>query len=305
MEMRTIDPKDLEIKDLHQYIVGAIAPRPIAFASTIDENGVANIAPYSFFNAFSSNPPVFVFSSNRSVRTGETKDTLHNVEANKEVVINVVDYNLVRQMTLASIAYPASIDEFVKAGLTPVSSDTVKPYRIAESPVQFECKVKEVVTLGEHGGAGHLIICEVQRFHVRESVIDGNRIDPHKLDLVGRLGRAYYVRASGDALFTIYQNPNELALGFDKLPDSIKQSMILTGGELATIAGQLSFPTENDIEQILESDVNLGILVDALATEKEALKNALHRYAKKMIEAKDYKDAFTVLMLADQKLQKD
>jgi flavin reductase (DIM6/NTAB) family NADH-FMN oxidoreductase RutF len=305
MEMRTIDPKDLEIKDLHQYIVGAIAPRPIAFASTIDENGVANIAPYSFFNAFSSNPPIFVFSSNRSVRTGETKDTLHNVEANKEVVINVVDYKLVRQMALASIAYPANIDEFVKAGLTPVSSDTVKPYRIAESPIQFECKVKEIITLGDHGGAGHLIICEVQRFHVSEAVMDGNRINPHKLDLVGRLGRAYYVRASGDAIFTIFQNPNELALGFDKLPNSIKQSMILTGGELATIAGQMEFPSEEEISQIVKTDEGLGMLVDAFDEDKEKLKEALHRYAKKLIAAEDYKFAFAVLMLADQKLQED
>lgn len=303
--MRSMDPKDLEIKDLHQFIVGSIAPRPIAFASTMDEDGVANIAPYSFFNAFSSNPPVFVFSSNRSVRTGETKDTLHNVEKTKEVVINVVDYKLVRQMALASIAYPAKIDEFVKAGLTPVSSDTVKPYRIAESPVQFECKVKEIVTLGEQGGAGHLIICEVQRFHVSEAVIDGNRINPHKLDLVGRLGRAYYVRASGESIFTIFQPPNKLALGFDQLPKSIQQSMILTGSELATIAGQMEFPTPEAIDKLVKSDSNLGMLVDAFENKAEAMKDALHRYAKQLIANEEYEPAFAVLMLADQKLQAD
>lgn len=303
--MRSIDPKDLEIKDLHQYIVGAIAPRPIAFASTIDEQGVANIAPYSFFNAFSSNPPVFVFSSNRSVQTGKTKDTLHNAMATKEVVINVVDYKIVHQMALASISYPANIDEFVKAGLTPLASETVAPFRIAESPIQFECKVKDIITLGDHGGAGHLIICEVQRFHVRESVINGNRIDPHKLDLVGRLGRAYYVRASGDSIFTLFQPPGKLALGFDQLPESIRQSQVLTGGEIATIAGQMAFPKQDDVNHLIAKDDSLGTIVEALRADKQALHSALHRYAKQLIAQDNSKDAFAVLMYADDCLKED
>lgn len=300
MEMRSINPSDLAIKDLHQFIVGAIAPRPIAFASTVDENGQANIAPYSFFNAFSSNPPVLVFSSNRRVKDNTTKDTLHNIEKTGEVVINVVNYELTRQMTLASISYPSSINEFEKAGLTPVSSDFVKPYRIAESPVQFECKVKEIVTLGDHGGAGHLIICEVQCIHIAENVIDDrNRIDPHKLDLVGRLGRAWYVRASGDALFSLYQSPDDIAMGFDKLPESIRQSMILTGSEIASIASLTAFPSEEEIAATIEQDSNIQQLLDAFDNNPGEQLNALHRYAKTVIQQGNFLEAFCILMLAD------
>ena len=259
MSMRIITPGEIETKDLHQFIVGAIAPRPVAFASTMDENGVANIAPYSFFNAFSSNPPILVFSSNRTVKNNTTKDTLHNIQKSKEVVINVVNYSMVRQMAIASISYPASVDEFEKAGLTPVAADLVKPFRIKESPVQFECKVQDIHTLGEHGGAGHLIICKVERIHIAEDVIDHRgRIDPHRLDLVGRLGRAHYVRASGDALFEVYQAPAKIALGFDQLPEHILKSDVFTGNDLAQFAGQMEFPLPEDIEEIMMMDANIN-----------------------------------------------
>ena len=217
--MLVIDPKTTSTRDFHQYLLGAVAPRPIAFASTIDEDGTPNIAPYSFFNAFSSNPPVLVFSSNRKVTNNTTKDTLHNIEKTREVVINVVSYQIVRQMAVTSIEFPTGVSEFEKAGLTPIPSDLVKPFRVKESPVHMECTVKNIITLGEHGGAGHLIICDVVRMHVDENVVDENgRINPHKIDLMGRMGRAYYVRASGEAIHTIFQPVTRISIGYNQLP---------------------------------------------------------------------------------------
>jgi len=242
-----VDPGKIAVKDLHQFIVGGVAPRPIAFVSTVDENGVPNLAPYSFFNAFSSNPPILIFSSNRRVGNNTTKDTLHNVIKTKECVINVVTYPIVRQMAITSVDYPHDVDEFKKGGFTPVKSDLVKPARVKESPINFECRVKEIITLGEHGGAGHLVICEVLRIHLDDNILDENgRIDPNKLDLMGRLGRAYYTRASGEAVKTIFQPFNEMAIGFDQLPDFILRSPVLTGNEIAEIAALTELPSVSD-----------------------------------------------------------
>ncbi len=296
MKMRSITPGEIATKDLHQFIVGAIAPRPIAFVSTIDENGVANIAPYSFFNAFSSNPPVLVFSSNRRVDNNETKDTLHNVELNQEVVVNVVNYSMVRQMSLASIAYPSTISEFDKSGLTPIASELVKPFRIKESPVQFECKVSEIITLGEHGGAGHLIICNVVKLHLNEAILDGERIDPHKIDLVGRLGRAHYVRASGESIFDVYQSVVKPALGFDQLPEHLRNSAVLTGNELAQIAGLYDFPTEALIEELMQSEEVTKVLISVEEPGDELLKG-LHELARKALEAGQPERAFGLALL--------
>lgn len=244
---RRIDPKETATKDLHQYLLGSVAPRPIAFVSTINEEGVANLAPYSFFNAFSSNPPIMVFSSNRRVRDNTTKDTLANVLLNKEVVINVVNYDIVRQMALTSVEFDSTISEFDKAGLTKIDSEQVSPPAVAESPVNMECVVKEVITLGEHGGAGHLIICEMKVMHIDEEVLDGDRINPHKMDLMGRMGRAYYVRASGSAVHTIYQDIKPGVLSFDTLPEHVRQSEILSANDVATLAALRSLPTNDDI----------------------------------------------------------
>ena len=172
--MRVINPTEVPTRDLHQFLIGSVGPRPIAFASTINEDGSPNLAPYSFFNAFSSNPPILVFSSNRRVSDNTTKDTLHNIRQNGEVVINVVNYSIVRQMAVTSVEFDSSVSEFDKSGLTPIASDLIKPYRVKESPVQMECRVKEIVTLGEDGGAGHLIICDVLRMHIEEEIIDDN-----------------------------------------------------------------------------------------------------------------------------------
>lgn len=295
MIMRTFTPEDLETKDLHQYIVGAVAPRPIAFASTIDENGVANIAPYSFFNAFSSNPPMLVFSSNRRVADNTTKDTLHNVENNQEVVINVVNYKIVRQMALASISYPSEVSEFDKSGLTPLASEMVQPYRIQESPIQFECRVEEIIKLGEHGGAGHLILCRVLQLHIDEAILNGNRIDPHKADLVGRLGRAHYVRASGAAIFDVYQSPLKLALGFDRLPTHVRGSHVLTGNELAQLAGLYEMPSDEVMQSVL-SDAEVVEALVRVEEPNQDLIDALHRLARKALEAGDASRALGLAM---------
>ncbi|MEZ4909827.1 MAG: flavin reductase family protein [Saprospiraceae bacterium] len=231
-----INPSIIPTKDLHQYIIGAVSPRPIAFVSTKDENGRNNLAPYSFFNAFSSNPPILVFSSNRKVSDNTTKDTLHNVEINGECVVNVVPYAILRQMSLASVEFPSGVSEFEKVGLTPEKSETVQCPRVAESPINLECKVQDIITLGEHGGAGHLIICEVTHIAIQESVLDNGRIDPRKLDLMGRMGRNWYVRVNGDALLELHQNVTDVPLGFDRLPLHILRSHILSGNDLGALA---------------------------------------------------------------------
>lgn len=289
-----IDPKQLAVKDLHQFILGTVAPRPIAFASTVDAQGVPNLAPYSFFNAFSSNPPVLVFSSNRKVNDNQTKDTLHNIRETGEVVINSVNFSMMRQMALASVEYPASIDEFIKSGLTPVASDLVKPFRVAESPSQMECKVKDIITLGDQGGAGHLIICDVIRMHIHEAVIDEqNRIDPHRMDLVGRMGRAYYVRASGPAVYTVHQPVNEMAMGFDQLHESIRRSPVLTGNEIAEIAALTEWPSQAALDLL-----SLEPAVADLVLQEEGYMH-LHELARKAIIAGSVDRAAGILLLAD------
>jgi flavin reductase (DIM6/NTAB) family NADH-FMN oxidoreductase RutF len=216
----------------------------------VDKDGNDNLAPYSFFNAFSSNPPVLVFSSNRRVATNTTKDTLHNIQETGECVINAVSYDIVRQMAITSVEFDAQESEFVKSGLTPIPSDFVKPKRVKESPVNMECKVREVVTLGQYGGAGHLIICEVLCMHIDDRVIVDGRIDPHKIDLMGRMGRAYYVRASGDAIHTIIQPVTKMVIGYNALPEVAKKSNQLTANDIGLLSGNFKLPTEEDIENL-------------------------------------------------------
>ncbi len=245
--MLTIDPTQIATKDLHQFILGAVAPRPIAFASTMSADGVPNLAPYSFFNAFSSNPPILIFSSNRRVENNTTKDTLRNVEETREVVINAVSYAMVRQMALCSIEYDASVNEFDKAGFTPLPSERVRPFRVAESPVHMECVVDNILPLGDKGGAGNLIICRIVLMHIAEGVLTPKgRIDPHKIDLVGRMGRFYYARTSGDAVIEVVQKVNEIGVGFDGLPESVRHSPLLTGNELARIAALTRLPSAEE-----------------------------------------------------------
>jgi flavin reductase (DIM6/NTAB) family NADH-FMN oxidoreductase RutF len=278
--MRTIDPKAISPVDFHQFMLACIAPRPIAFVSSIDEEGRPNLAPYSFFNAFSSNPPILVFSSNRKASDNTTKDTLHNVKVNGELVINAVNYDMSRQMALASIEYPPEVNEFEKAGFTPIPSTIVRPFRVAESPAQMECRVKEIITLGDQGGAGHLIICDVLLLHLNDQVLDDRgRVDPHKIDLVGRLGRFYYARASGDAIYSIEQRVDRFGLGFDQLPDTIRHSAVLTGNDLAQLASLSAPPTTEELDAIA-NDIRL---VDVLKHEQPLL--ALHLLVKQELSA--------------------
>ena len=236
--MVSIDPKDLPVQKLHQYLLGAIGPRPIAFASTVDAEGKPNLAPFSFFNVFSANPPILIFSPARSGRTNTTKDTYNNVKVVPEVVINVVNYDIVHQMSLASSPYAPGVNEFEKAGFTALKSDSVKPFRVAESPVQFECKVNEVIELGTEGGAGNLIICEVLKIHIHDEVLDSNgMIDQQKIDLVARMGGDWYSRANAESMFEITKPISTCGIGFDALPVDIKSSKILSGNNLGHLAG--------------------------------------------------------------------
>jgi flavin reductase (DIM6/NTAB) family NADH-FMN oxidoreductase RutF len=291
MKMRTIIPGSIPTRDFHQFLIGSIAPRPIAFVSTLDEKGIPNLAPYSFFNVFSSNPPIIVFSSNRRVLDNTTKDTLHNIEQTGEAVVNVVSYDIVRQMAVASVQWPSDVDEFVKTGLTPIASEIVKPARVKESPAHFECKLKEIIPLGEKGGAGHLIICDVVLVHIAEDNIDERgRIDPHKMDLMGRMGRAYYARASGSAINTIVQPVTQLTIGYDNLPDEVKSSDLLTGNDLGLLAGLEAWPSaETAAEYVKKDDVFQRLLKD------KAAMRAYFDYARELLSTADRESAALVL----------
>lgn len=241
-----INPGETKTAQFHQLLLSAIAPRPICFASTIDKEGRPNLSPFSFFNVFGSKPPILIFSPARRVRDNTIKHTLENAIETGEVVINVVNYAIVQQMSLSSCEYGPGVNEFVKAGLSPLASDLVKPFRVKESPVHFECKVLEVKATGEEGGAGNLIICEVLRMHINDDVLnEQQQIDPNKIDLVARMGGDYYCRASGDALFTVPKPNLQLGMGIDQLPEDIKNSSILRGNHLGQLANYTQLPEKD------------------------------------------------------------
>ncbi|MFB1003068.1 MAG: flavin reductase family protein [Bacteroidia bacterium] len=250
--MLTLDPKELPIPKLHHYLLGSIGPRPIAFASTIDKEGNRNLAPFSFFNVFSANPPILIFSPARSGRTNTTKNTHDNVKEIAEVVINVVTYDMVHQMSLTSSPFEAGVDEFEKAGFTPIASDTIRPFRVKESPVQIECKVIEVKELGQNGGAGNLVICEVQKIHIAEEVLDENQmVDQQKIDLVSRMGGNWYCRANDASMFEVDKPITTIGIGVDALPETIRSSRHLTGNDLGILGNMQNIPTEEEIKNAL------------------------------------------------------
>lgn len=287
---KTIIPGTIPTPELHQYLLGSVSPRPIAFVSTIDEEGNHNLAPYSFFNAFSSNPPILVFSSNRRVQDNTTKDTLHNIISNRECVVNVVSYNIVRQMMICSVDYPKEFNEFEQAGLHQDFSTMVKPALVRESPVNMECKVRDIIHLGDKGGAGHLIICDVICMHIEEKVLDEKgSIDPHKIDLMGRMGKAYYVRASGAAVQSMPQSQSLPIIGYPNLPEQIRNSEILTANDIATLSGLKAMPTSQQIEEYCRFHPEV----------LKFTKNTLHAYARTLIESKKPEEALTVLLSAD------
>lgn len=245
-----IDPKNTSTAQLHGYLLSSIGPRPIAFASTVDKAGRANLSPFSFFNVFSANPPIAIFSPARRGRNNTTKHTYENAKETREVVINIVNHAIVEQMSLSSTEYDKGVDEFIKSGLTPMESELIKPFRVKESPVQFECKVKDVVELGMEGGAGNLIICEIVMIHIDESILDDEgKIDQQKIDLVGRLGGNWYVRASGNALFEVAKPLAKLGIGVDNIPHDIRMSVILTGNNLGQLGNVEQIPNETEVNE--------------------------------------------------------
>ena len=293
--MISIDPKSLPVPQLHGHLLGAIGPRPIAFASTIDKDGNHNLAPFSFFNVFSANPPIMIFSPARSGRTNETKDTYNNVKEVPECVINVVTYDMVHQMSLASSPYSPDVDEFVKTGFTPLVSDTVKPMRVAESPVQFECKVIEVRELGNEGGAGNLIICEVTRIHINEDVLDENgKIDQLKIDLVSRMGGNWYCRADEKSMFEVQKPITTIGIGFDQLPTDILKSTILTGNDLGMLANVESLPDETDVNEY--KLIELSDLFVKFEDNPAELEKELHKLAQSLLKENKVEDAWKTLL---------
>ncbi len=284
--MTSFEPKDLAIGKLHGYLLSAVAPRPIAFASTISTEGIPNLSPYSFFNVFSANPPILIFSPARKVSDNSVKHTLENAENTKEVVINVVNHDIVQQMSLSSTAYAKGVNEFKKAGLTMLKSDLVAPFRVAESPVQFECKVNDIVKLGTQGGAGNLVICEVVKLHISNAVLsEDGKIDQHKIDLVSRAGGSYYSRAKL-GFFEIPKPLSTLGMGVDALPETIRKSTILTGNDLGMLGNVENLPTKKDIDAFVAKH-NID---KTLSLEEK------HKKAQNYLSYGDIKSAWNMLL---------
>lgn len=294
--MISIDPKDISTPKLHGHLLSAIAPRPIAFASTIDKKGNVNLSPFSFFNVFGANPPTLIFSPARRVRDNTTKHTLDNVIAVPEVVINIVNYPIVEQMSLSSTEYEDGVNEFIKSGLTQVASKKIKPPRIGESPVAFECVVENVVETGQEGGAGNLVICRVVMVHIQEKYLDENgHLDTHKLDLVGRMGGSWYSRASGDALFEIPKPIRTKGIGVDQLPESVRDSGIFTGNNLGRMGNLESLPSEEEINSAINSEI-IKAIFEKYGDDKNELKNAVHTYSKNILENGETRMALAAAM---------
>jgi len=288
--MISIEPKDLAPAKLQGYLQSSVGPRPIAFASTMDENGNPNLSPFSFFNVFSSNPPILVFSPARRVRDNTIKHTLINVQNTKEVVINVVNYDMVHQTSLSSTEYADGVNEFMKAGFTQVASDIVKPFRVKESPVQFECKVNDIISLGTEGGAGNLVICEVVKIHISEDVLDDcGAIDQHKIDLVSRMGGNWYSRAN-QGLFEVPKPLTTLGIGVDKIPAFIRESTVFCGNDLGMLGNIEALPTKEEINTFVRDNFSVKGVLSSDDEEK------VHLKAKEYLQNEDVVSAWKVLL---------
>ncbi|MFK5856901.1 MAG: flavin reductase family protein [Bacteroidota bacterium] len=287
--MLKIDPAEYGNQKLFKLLLGGVAPRPIAFASTIDKEGNHNLSPFSFYNAFGVNPTTLIFSPNRRGRDNSTKHTLDNLKEVPEVVLNAVTYDMVHQMSLSSTEYDKGVNEFIKSGLTPLESTVVKPLRVAESPIQFECKVREIIETSGKAGSGNLVICEIIYIHIDEKILDDNgEIDTDKLDLVGRLGGDYYVRTSGNAKFTIPKPLTTIGIGVDSLPESIRLSNYLTGNELGQLGNLEKLPSEKEIATLREDSKIKNLKRDT---------KALHEYASSLILAGKVDKALVTLLI--------
>lgn len=295
---KTINPKSIPQPELHSILLTAIAPRPICFASTIDKKGNVNLSPFSYFNVFSSNPPILVFSPARSGRDNTLKHSHENVKEIPEVVINIVNYPMVEQMSLSSTAYEKGVNEFVKAGFTEIPSETVKPPRVAEAPVSFECSVTEVIELADTPGAGNLILCEVKRIHVNEVYFTDNQLDTKKLDLVGRMGGSWYTRSNGDSLFEIPKPIRTKGIGVDALPKGIRESETLTGNNLGRLGNLEALPSEEEIKAIANDD-EITMMAKKMGKNKTEHRKQLHWLAQRVLEEGETEKAMAILFHAE------
>lgn len=290
----TIDPKELSVPALLGHLLAAVAPRPIALASTVDKHGNVNLSPFSFFNVFSANPPVMIFSPSRRGKDNTTKHTYQNVLEVPEVVINMVNYSIVEQVSLASTEYPRGVNEFHKAGLTEITSLKVKPPRVGESPVAFECKVEKVIALGSEAGAGNLVMARVELIHIHALYLnEKGMLDTTKLDLVGRMGGGWYSRASGNSLFQIPKPTKKTGMGVDQLPSSIRNSRILTGNDLGRLGNSDQLPESDTILKWKDNAEISPLLKHSDATEQ------LHILGQQMLETGQIQAALLTLMVAD------
>jgi flavin reductase (DIM6/NTAB) family NADH-FMN oxidoreductase RutF len=289
-EMISVLPDTVSTAELHGYLLGSVGPRPIALASTMDTQGRPNLSPFSFFNVFSTRPPILIFSPSRRVRDNSTKHTLQNVLSTKEVVINVVNYAMVQQTSLSSTEYAEGENEFVKAGLTMLKSDRVKPFRVAESPVQFECKVIKVESLGEEGGAGNLVFSEVVKIHINSAVLDvKGGVDQHKIDVVARMGGNWYSRAN-QGLFEVPKPVSGLGIGIDQIPETIRHSEVLTGNDLGMLGNMDQLPSREEVADFINSHLEIRAIISADDTRK------LHLKAQEYLHKKDVLSAWKVLL---------
>jgi len=290
--MKKIVPAEISVPDFHSYLLGSIGPRPIALASTVDEKGNRNLSPFSFFNVFSANPPIAIFSPARRGRDKSTKHTYENVKVIPEVCINVVNHDLVHQTSLASTEYSKETDEFIKSGLTPIDSELIRPFRVAESPVQLECKVKEVIELGKEGGAGNLIISEIVMMHISEDVFDVNgKIDQYKIDLVGRMGGNWYTR-SRNGLFEVEKPISNQGIGVDRIPEEIRLSKVLSGNDLGMLGNVETLPKMKDVANYNKE--HLKMLTEG--ADKESLRLILHETAKNALSEGRVVEAWKILL---------
>jgi flavin reductase (DIM6/NTAB) family NADH-FMN oxidoreductase RutF len=288
-----LDPAQLTIPERQNYLQHIIAPRPICFASTIDEEGNVNLSPFSFFNLFSANPPIVVFSPARRVRDNTTKHTLENVKVIPEVVINIVTYDIVQQVSLASCEYPDGVNEFIKAGLTPVAATVVRPPLVKECKFNLECKVIEVKSLGENAGAGNLVICEVVRIHIADEMLDENKkLDQRQIDHVARLGGDWYCRVTEANLFKVEKPNTKLGIGIDALPTSIRSSRILSGNNLGQLANVHELP---EIQASFNDD-HLKQIIQYYSLTPDEMETELHRHAKTLLDAGKIEEAWQVLL---------
>lgn len=295
--MLTLDASNLSPVQLQNYLQYAIAPRPICFASTIDAAGNINLSPFSFFNLFSTNPPICVFSPARRVRDNTTKHTLENVLEVNECVINIVDYAMVQQMSLASTEYGKGINEFEKAGFSMLQSEVVKPPRVAEAPVQLECIVTQVIPLGDKNGAGNLVLAEIKRIHIKEEILDSEgKIDQAKIDLVARLGGDWYCRVTADNLFKVAKPLTTLGIGVDALPASVRNSIVLTGNDLGMLGNIEQLPSPEEIDAMLVNP-NVKDILEATIGDAQNRERELHELVRQFLSVGNVEDALKVALL--------